>query len=130
MNYYTRYQCYITMNKINKKKCYLFLQEENEPHSVPVRAAPLRSYLSRRVGSGYTLQSDPTRRGDYYIELRVYNTKEIEALGTDRWKRALVTLRSSTNGDTRIWKAVTQLVVAAKEEYRCIQPVLYPSNFN
>lgn len=109
---------------------FCFLQDDEESHRMPVvvRAAPLRSYLSRRSGSGYTLQSDPTRRGDYYVELRVYNTKEIESLEKERWKRALVTLRSSTNEGTPIWKAVTQLVTASKEEYKRIQPVLYPSN--
>lgn len=94
----------------------------------PVRAAALRSYLARRVGSGYTLQRDPTRSGQFYIELRVYNSKEAETLAANRWKRALFTLRSSHDDSGPVWKALTGLVSAAKQEYAKIKPILYPSN--
>ncbi|XP_069358157.1 uncharacterized protein [Maniola hyperantus] len=110
---------------IKKKRAILDSEEEGEP----IRATALRSFFSRRVGTGYTLQrADPTKNGEYYIELRVYNTREAATLGTDRWKRALITYKSAVEGDSGTWQAVTKLVTAAKEEYSAIQPILYPYN--
>lgn len=109
-------------------KLIILLYFQDDDGAGPVRAAALRSYLSRRVGSGYTLQSDPTRSGRFYIELRVYNSKEAETLAANRWKRALFTLRSSHNDSGPVWKALTGLVIAAKQEYANIKPILYPSN--
>lgn len=58
----------------------------------------------------------------------MYNTKEAEKLGSDRWKRSLVTLKSAVEDNSPTWKAVTKLVAAAKDEYAAIQPILYPCN--
>ncbi|XP_052742485.1 uncharacterized protein LOC128198903 [Bicyclus anynana] len=110
---------------IKKRRQILDSEEENEP----IRASALRSYFSRRVGTGYTLQrADPTKTGEYYIELRVYNAREAETQGADRWKRALITCKSAVEGDSATWRAVTKLVTAVKEEYSPVQPILYPYN--
>lgn len=88
----------------------------------------LRSFINQRVATGYTSQTDPIKTGQYYFELRVYNTREAEKVdSTERWKRALVTLKLSTDDDTRVWKALTNLVQAGKDEMKSIPPVLYPN---
>ncbi|KAH9643099.1 hypothetical protein HF086_008815, partial [Spodoptera exigua] len=110
-----------------RKQSSIFSDSEDDAVE-PVRAAALRSYLARRVGSGYTLQRDPPRSGQFYIELRVYDSKEAETLAANRWKRALFTLRSSHDDSGPVWKALTGLVSAAKQEYARIKPILYPSN--
>lgn len=93
-----------------------------------MRASALKSFLSRRVRSGYTLQSDPTRRGDYYVELRVYNAREVEPLDEGRWKHALITYRSMVNQNTIVWTHLQNFINAAKDDFQSIQPILYPSN--
>ncbi|CAK1602655.1 unnamed protein product [Parnassius mnemosyne] len=112
-----------------KRSSFAFDLEGDNELQEPIRAAALRSFLSRRAGSGYTLQrADSAKTGDYYVELRVYNTKEAEKLGSDRWKRSLVTLKSAVEDNSLTWKAVTKLVAAAKDEYAAMQPILYPVN--
>lgn len=94
-----------------------------------MQAAVLRSFFSQRGSKAYTTQRDPTRSGEYFIELRVYNTQEAEQEPNDeRWKRALVTLKTCTDTDSAIWRSVSTLVKAAKEDFKNIQPVMYPLN--
>ncbi|CAB3248313.1 unnamed protein product [Arctia plantaginis] len=87
-----------------KKRTKTNAPNELELGGEPLRAAALRSFLSRCSGSGYTLQRDPTRQGNYYVELRVYNAREAEALSTDRWKQALVTFKSARQTAVRYGK--------------------------
>lgn len=93
-----------------------------------MRASALKSFLSRRAGSGYTLQSDPARRGNYYFELRVYNSSEVETLLSDRWKHSLVTFKCAVDENTVVWQNLRNLIDAAKDEFKTIQPILYPNN--
>lgn len=94
-----------------------------------MQAAALRSFFSQRGTNGYTTQRDPVRGGEYYVELRVYSTKEAEAVPNDeRWKKALITLKTCTDSDTAFWKSLSALVKAAKEEFKNIQPIMYPMN--
>ncbi|CAH0731387.1 unnamed protein product, partial [Brenthis ino] len=53
---------------------------ESEEESKPLRAEKLRSFLSQRVASGYTTQSDLSKRGNYFFELLVYNADEVEKI--------------------------------------------------
>lgn len=105
--------------------CLCFQDEE---HSEPIRAAKLKTYLTRRVGSGYTMQSNPTKRGEFYIEVRISNSQELEAIATDRWKHSLLCFKTAVNADSPTWKALTQLVATVKEDYSSVQPILYPQN--
>lgn len=107
---------------------YYFVCFQDEEQREPIRAAKLKSYLTRRVGSGYTMQSDPTRRGEFYIEVRISNCQELEAISTNRWKHSLLCFKTAVNDDSPTWKAVTQLVGTVKEDYSSIQPILYPQN--
>lgn len=93
----------------------------------PIRATSLKSFLSRRTGSGYTYQSKPSKRGEYYIEVRISSFSELEALKTDKWKHSLISFKTAVSEKSPTWNAVTQLVTLVKDEYSNIQPVLYPS---
>lgn len=115
---------------IKRKKIAVFPDSEDESQQ-PIRAATLRSAFSQRVASGYSYQSDPTKTGQYFFELRVYNTREAERLSyNERWKQALVTLKLATDQNTGIWAALTGLVNAGQKEMRDIRPVLYPNPNN
>lgn len=107
----------------------LFQDEQERPAATlePVRASSLKSVLSRRGSSGYTVQTDPTRRGDYYIELRVYNTREVESL-PDKWKHSIVTYKSGINQNTIVWQNLHRLIDSARDEFKGIRPIIYPSN--
>lgn len=124
-----------------KKKIFIsifFFQDETEESRQPresqqklqpLPAALLRSFFSQRGSNAYTTQRDPTRAGEYYVELRVYNTKEVEGEPSDeRWKRALITLKTCVDSDTAIWRSLSELVKAAREDFKKIQPIMYPIN--
>lgn len=97
----------------------------------PLQAALLKSFFSQRGSGAHTTQRDPARSGEYYIELRVYNTQEVEHEPNDeRWKRALITLKTCTDTDTVIWRSLSNFVKAAKEDFKKIQPIMYPINLN
>lgn len=102
--------------------------QDDEGELRPLKASILRSSLSRRTASGISYQQDLTRSGDYYIELRIYNQREAERLGKDRWKQTLLSYRGSVYTDSSAWRAVGNLVSAAKAEFRGVQPILYPNN--
>lgn len=110
---------------------FLFLQEEallDNPLK-PARAAALRSFFTRRGASGVTTQRDPAKTGEYFIELRVYNSREAERLPADeRWKNALITLKTATDTNTPVWKAVAKLAQVGKEDFSNVQPIMYPNN--
>lgn len=94
-----------------------------------MRAAALRSWLTQRVAGGYTSQSDPTKVGEYFVELRVYNTREVEKIpANERWKHSLLSLKLGTNTDTRFWKALNATVIAGRDELKHIQPILFTDN--
>ncbi|KAI5640128.1 hypothetical protein NE865_07542 [Phthorimaea operculella] len=76
-----------------KRKSKQYIEEEELREQEPVRASALRSFLSRRTGSGVSFQRDYTRQGEYYVELRVYSAREAERLGADRWKTALISYK-------------------------------------
>lgn len=95
-----------------------------------VRAAALRSFLTQRGASGFTTQRDPTKTGEYFVELRVYNSREAERLPSEeRWKNALTTLKVATDFNTPLWAAVSKLIQAGKQDFAKIQPIMYPSGF-
>lgn len=93
-----------------------------------MRAATLRSFLTQRGASGFTTQRDPAKTGEYFIELRVYNSREAERLpAEERWKNALTTLKVATDVNTPLWRAVSKLIQVGKEDFVKIQPIMYPS---
>lgn len=108
--------------------CVVSYLQDEEDRTQPIRAAALRSFLSRRVGSGYTFQKDLTKQGAYYVELTIHNSKDAERHGNNRYKNALITYKSTIDDDSDVWKVITRAVTAAKADFRHIQPVLYPSN--
>ncbi|KAI5632297.1 hypothetical protein NE865_01143 [Phthorimaea operculella] len=110
-----------------KRKSKQYIEEEELREQEPVRASALRSFLSRRTGSGVSFQRDYTRQGEYYVELRVYSAREAERLGADRWKTALISYKGALYPDSPTWKATTELVKAAKREFQSVQPILYPN---
>ncbi|KAI5640121.1 hypothetical protein NE865_04130 [Phthorimaea operculella] len=111
----------------NPRHLHRLRAEEELREQEPVRASALRSFLSRRTGSGVSFQRDYTRQGEYYVELRVYSAREAERLGADRWKTALISYKGALYPDSPTWKATTELVKAAKREFQSVQPILYPN---
>lgn len=60
---------------------------------------PLQSSLSRRVADG-VLRRTTQRDGDVYIEIKVYNTKEIlKVEPKDRWEQAVISLKYQADSD-------------------------------
>lgn len=106
----------------------LFLQDYGT--AVPIRASALRNFLSRKTASGYTMQTNHSAKGGYYIELRAYHMRDLEPSGNevDRWKKAVVTFKGAVDETSPIFASVCDVIKAVKEEYKGIQPILYPSN--
>lgn len=96
----------------------------------PIRASGLRNYLARKTASGYTWQTNHSAKGQYYVELRVYHTRDLEPINQDseRWKKAYISFKGAVNEASPLFSSLCDVVKAVKEEYKDIQPVLYPAN--
>lgn len=87
------------------------------------KKAPLLSYINRRVANGYCRQLYPNKSGKQYIELKIYNTSEIEKVSPmNRWRQAIVTIKSQTNTDTEAWRNLSKFIKDTREEYKSYPP--------
>lgn len=91
---------------------------------MPIVAEKLHGLLWRRVATGYTSQRHFSKKGDFYIELRVSHTRD--ALKKEAFKNTLLTYKSCVDEKSAVFKAVSNVIKAAKKEFKDIQPVLYP----
>lgn len=107
---------------------FIAFQDELEP----VRASSLKSFYSRRINEGSSFQSEPSRRGEFYVEIRISNAHELESRqlpSKDQCKLSLINAKIRADQNSAVFKSASKLVADIKEQFKAIRPVLYPSNF-
>ncbi|KAI8426935.1 hypothetical protein MSG28_014605 [Choristoneura fumiferana] len=84
----------------------IFPEEAHKPDGM----GPLESSITSRVPNGTTKRAC-TLNGDYFLELRVYNTADISGvLIQKRWKKAFVTLRAQIVDESDEWEALQTFI--------------------
>lgn len=80
---------------------------------------PINSYFNKRVANGVSRQSDLSKIGSHFIELKVYNCDEIRNIQPmNRWRHAIITIKNQTSDNTEAWEHLTQFIKATRKEFK------------
>ncbi|XP_063830909.1 uncharacterized protein LOC135080155 [Ostrinia nubilalis] len=97
----------------------LELDDEEDVEASRARAAPgrLQSVLTRRVADG-NLRSTASLPGDLFVELRLYNAKDIRSVAPkDRWEKSVLALKYQTDSDAEEVNLLRQFIKRARAEF-------------
>lgn len=105
--------------------------EDEEPEPSGTNSPPpLQSIFINRLATGLSKQVLPDKKGAYYIELKVYRTSDIEhIMPINRWRHSVSSLKIQTDSDSTVWQHLTNVVTAARKEFRGL-PNTFTSNFS
>lgn len=105
-------------------------EDKIEPSSIEGKVPPIQSIFVNKVATGISKQVSPMKTGTHYIELKVYRSSDIEnILPINRWRQAIVTLKCKTDADTDLWQHLSNVVLAARKEFRGV-PNTFSSYFS
>lgn len=103
---------------------------ETADSSLGKKPPQLVSYMTRRVANGHARQSDETKQGTHYIELKIYNCEEIERVPPmNRWRQAVVTIKNRCDTNTVAWHNIADYIAAVKKEFKSCPPTFINSYF-
>ncbi|XP_075980270.1 uncharacterized protein LOC142979281 [Anticarsia gemmatalis] len=92
------------------------------------KIAPIYSYVTRRLANGFSRQIDEDKTGNYYIELKIYNTDEIERVPpVNRWRHSVITIKNKTNSNTESWKHINEFIKETRKEFKNRTPTFISS---
>lgn len=90
--------------------------------------SPIYSYITRRLANGFSRQIDESKGGAYYIDLKVYQSDEIERVTpVNRWRYSVLTLKNKTNQNTEAWRHLQAFISASREEFKKCTPTFVSS---
>lgn len=106
----------------------LFGQDsDDEPKSEPSQGCsktgkaipPLYSYYTKRESKGYSRQISETKKGKYYVELKIYDAEEIKKIQPmNRWRHSIITIKTQVNDDHNSWRYVKDFVKATHADFK------------
>lgn len=100
-------------------------EEEMKQSGTPMSITPLHSVFVQTLARGMSKQVMPDKKGAHYFELKVYKCSDIEKVpAINRWRHAVVALKSKTDTNTDLWQHITNVVSASRKEFRGV-----PNNF-
>lgn len=86
----------------------------------------LQTYLTTRVPGGRVRREKHGQKGDYFVEVRVYDTDEAaSAVPDQRWKHAQVTLKVKLNRETPQWGKLQEFMRRAHDLFEECEPVFF-----
>lgn len=89
----------------------------------------LYSYLQRRLPNGYAKQTNDAKLGSHYVEVKVWNSDDIEKVApTNRWRHLIISLKNRSDTDTEAWRLLSQYLSAVRKEFKDC-PVSYRSSY-
>lgn len=96
----------------------LEFNDDEEIAASRARAAPsLQSVLTRRVADG-NLRRTADLVGDLFVELRLYNTKDIRSVAPrDRWEKSVLSLKYQTDSDSDELDLLRQFIRRVRAEF-------------
>lgn len=83
----------------------------------------LPCYFTRRVANGYARQYFPNKKGSFYIELKIYDSNEIEkVVPMNRWRQAIVAVKTLTENNTEAWRHLSSYLKITRAEFKECPP--------
>lgn len=90
----------------------------------------LSTYLYRRVAKGYTKQFKNDQQGSQYIDLKIYNCKELDNVKPkQRWRKSIYTLKMKSKDDSPAWYCLVNFLKEIKLEFKDV-PTAFVSSSN
>lgn len=109
--------------KKSKKDIFSILQSEEQAttNSTP---RPASSFITR-VSSGHVRRATNTT-GDYFVELKVYKTEDINSVPQDeRYRKALASLKLECADNSKEWDALQKFISTAYLLFENSEPVFF-----
>lgn len=95
----------------------------------PKKGTSIYSYITRRLANGTSRQTNETKTGSHYIELKVYSCDEIQNIQPmNRWRHSVVTIKNRTDTGTEAWSHLTDFIAATRKEFKQCPPT-FTSNY-
>lgn len=105
------------------------LSEDEELPTASPQQGCLSSSLTNKVANG-AVRRVADIEGDYFVELRVYHSRDATVRNEDRWKKALLALKLQIDGDSVEWQHLQQFTKAAKRKFRDAEAKFYSDKIN
>lgn len=86
------------------------------------------SVLYNRVANGQTRRTAQID-GSFYIELKVYNSADVNEGGDDLWKKTLLWLKVRTDDDTPQWDRLQKFVRATSSLFDQSEATFYSNSY-
>lgn len=97
-------------------------------HRIGKKIAPIYSYVTRRLANGFSRQINEEKTGSFYIELKIYNSDEIERVPPiNRWRHSVLTIKNKTDSDTESWKHLNTFIKETRKEFKKCAPTFINS---
>ncbi|XP_028162794.1 uncharacterized protein LOC114354564 [Ostrinia furnacalis] len=104
----------------------LFGEDSDEEHRVKPSTSsksgnipPLLSSFTRRESRGFSKQISETKEGKYYVELKIYNTEEVQKIAPiNRWRYAITTIKMKLDEHKDSWHTLKEFVNLIKKDFR------------
>lgn len=102
--------------------------DDSDNDNAGKKTAPLISYITRRVASGFSRQVDVGKKGSHFVELKIYKCDEIEPVSPmNRWRHAIVTVKNRTDIDAESWQHISAYLGAIRKEFKNVSPAFINS---
>ncbi|KAL0880875.1 hypothetical protein ABMA27_002056 [Loxostege sticticalis] len=90
----------------------------------------LNSYIYRRVANGYTKQYKNDQTGTHYIDLKIYECKELENVKPkQRWRKSILTLKTKSDNNTDAWRHLVNFLKDVKLQFKDV-PISFVNTSN
>lgn len=89
----------------------------------------LPCYITRRVANGYARQYNDKKKGTYYIDLKIYDSNEVEKITPmNRWRQAIISIKTRADNTSEAWRHLSKYVKETRAEYKSFPPTSF--NYN
>lgn len=83
------------------------------------RKENLVSSIVQRVANGTSRQVYNDKTGSHYIEIKIYNCKEIENVPPmNRWRQSIIAIKNRTDMNTEAWKHLAMYISTTRAEFK------------
>lgn len=95
----------------------------------PSVSKTLDSSITHKLPNGTTKRAR-VLKGDFFIELKVYNTEDIRGeLPDQRWKKSLLAVKAQIDADSSQWESLEKFVKQVKKLFEDVDVKFYSSTY-
>lgn len=117
------------VSNISKPTAHDLFGSDSEEEPVPEitkkgkKPAPVYSYFTRRLANGFSRQSNETKSGSHFVEIKIYKTTEIEnVLPVNRWPHSIITIKNQIDEGSETWRVLSELIGVTRKDFKKCPP--------